>query len=114
MKTAAIDTQCHENYAAHDWDGQGDCPQGWKAKGGVTYIITNIPDDVSIDDVVIKATHVIETHNPYFEETIIYGGFVEDGYQSQFVKDQLKYDGEILFADPVIEFDKLTNESIAV
>ena len=26
--------QYRENYAAHDWDGKGQCPQGWKNKGG--------------------------------------------------------------------------------
>jgi hypothetical protein len=25
--------QYAENYAAFDWDGQGECPQGWKMKG---------------------------------------------------------------------------------
>lgn len=27
-------TQVYENYGAHCWDGVGDCPQYWKAKGG--------------------------------------------------------------------------------
>ncbi len=31
--------QYRENYAAHDWDGVGDCPQGWKFKGGGDEII---------------------------------------------------------------------------
>ena len=30
-------TQVHENYGAHDWDGEGECPQYWKAKGGNEY-----------------------------------------------------------------------------
>jgi hypothetical protein len=25
--------QYYENYGAHDWDGEGECPQHWKAKG---------------------------------------------------------------------------------
>lgn len=40
---AVIQTQFYENYGAHDWDGEGVCPQHWKPKGGDTYII-----DVSI------------------------------------------------------------------
>ena len=32
-----ISTQVHENYGAHDWDGKGQCPQYWKAKGGYEY-----------------------------------------------------------------------------
>jgi hypothetical protein len=32
-----LTTQVYENYGAHDWDGEGDCPQYWKAKGGHEY-----------------------------------------------------------------------------
>ena len=35
---AIIQTQHMENYGAHDWDGEGECPQYWKPKGGNTYI----------------------------------------------------------------------------
>lgn len=28
-----IFAQVHENYGAHDWNGQGTCPQSWKPKG---------------------------------------------------------------------------------
>lgn len=31
--------QYAENYASWDWDGKGDCPQGWKMKGGVDEIL---------------------------------------------------------------------------
>lgn len=34
-----IQTQYMENYGAHAWDGQGQCPQYWKAKGGCEYVI---------------------------------------------------------------------------
>jgi len=37
---AIIQTQHLENYGAHDWDGEGECPQYWKPKGGNTYIFT--------------------------------------------------------------------------
>lgn len=30
--------QVHENYGAHDWDGEGDCPQYWKPKGGTEVV----------------------------------------------------------------------------
>lgn len=32
-----IQSQYHENYGAHDWNGVGACPQYWKAKGGSEY-----------------------------------------------------------------------------
>ena len=33
-----ISMQYRENYGAHDWDGQGECPQYWKNKGGNDYV----------------------------------------------------------------------------
>lgn len=36
---AIIYTQYMENYGAHDWDGQGECPQRWKYKGGECFIV---------------------------------------------------------------------------
>ena len=29
-----VSTQFMENYGAHDWSGEGECPQQWKYKGG--------------------------------------------------------------------------------
>jgi hypothetical protein len=37
MAILVIDTQFMENYGAHDWDGEGACPQYWKMKGGSSY-----------------------------------------------------------------------------
>jgi hypothetical protein len=34
-----ITAQYHENYGAHDWNGQGECPQHWKAKGGQMFTL---------------------------------------------------------------------------
>lgn len=31
--------QYWENYGAHDWDGKGECPQYWKAKGGHEVVV---------------------------------------------------------------------------
>lgn len=35
--TVIINTQYKENYGAHDWDGNGECPQHWKMKGGFQF-----------------------------------------------------------------------------
>lgn len=32
-----VTTQIYENYGAHMWDGKGECPRYWKAKGGNEY-----------------------------------------------------------------------------
>lgn len=33
-----IQTQHMENYAWPNWDGNGECPEAWKFKGGITYV----------------------------------------------------------------------------
>ena len=40
--------QDYENYGAHDWDGEGECPQRWKAKWGSEQVLL---ENLSIDDV---------------------------------------------------------------
>jgi len=39
-----IQTQIRENYGAHDWDGEGECPQHWKCKGGETYVFLGMSE----------------------------------------------------------------------
>jgi hypothetical protein len=68
-----IETQYRENYGAHDWDGEGECPQYWKCKGGSTYVINNITDDVL--DMAMEGQYnldsLIQYSDPYSEEYII-------------------------------------------
>ena len=68
-----INTQYCENYGAHDWDGEGQCPQAWKNKGGSTYVINNITGDVLT--MAMTGQHdldsLIEYSDPYSEEYII-------------------------------------------
>jgi hypothetical protein len=35
-------TQYRENYGAHDWNGEGECPQYWKNKGGIDYHVADV------------------------------------------------------------------------
>ena len=42
MAKLLITTQTYENYGAHDWDGTGQCPQYWKAKGGSDYVVKKV------------------------------------------------------------------------
>jgi hypothetical protein len=37
-----VHTQHQENYGAHDWDGEGECPQYWKNKGGDAIVVADI------------------------------------------------------------------------
>ena len=59
-----IQTQYCENYGAHTWDGEGECPQYWKFKGGETYVVPNLSQD--------QVTQVIEQGIPTLRALIEY------------------------------------------
>ena len=63
-----INTQHRENYGAHDWDGEGACPQYWKYKGGSTYIVTC---DLWTDDIQKEVLKLIEFSNDFFQEYLL-------------------------------------------
>ena len=100
-----ISTQVYENYGAHDWNGQGECPQYWKAKGGSEYKITDIPLNVDFEEIVTAAN--VEKNNIYIEESIVSWSIENDDYLSSFEKSQLEYEGEIVYKEPVIEYSDL-------
>jgi len=100
-----IRTQYMENYGAHDWNGQGECPQYWKMKGGSEYKITNVPLNIDYQEVVSMAN--VETDNEYCREYILDWSMESDDYLSWFEKSQLEYDGEITSKEPVIEYSEL-------
>ena len=68
-------TQVHENYGAHSWDGEGEVPNYWKAKGGTTFVLEA---DVDVD-AFIKA---VSSESDYFTETVIGQEVVEDPYEN--------------------------------
>jgi hypothetical protein len=100
-----ISTQLYENYGAHDWDGTGECPQYWKAKGGSEYKITGVPLNINYDAVVAMAA--VEQDNDHFRETILDWSLENDDYLSWFEKSQLDYEGTISCKEPTIEYGEL-------
>ena len=74
MQTLVIQTQHRENYGAHNWDGEGECPQHWKFKGGNTYFVTDL-STANINQIAQKGiptlTLLIESRNEMFEEYIL-------------------------------------------
>jgi|TARA_B100000809_G_scaffold7039_2_gene6993 hypothetical protein len=75
-----VQTSIRENYAAHDWDGQGACPQMWKNKGGDSYIVNNAP---SIDDAVdFVYTYIVGDPTDYFNEEILGGTEVPEDFRT--------------------------------
>lgn len=93
-----ITTQNHENYGAHDWDGVGECPQYWKAKGGSDYVVKNFTNFNNTTEVVMALRGQIEEDSEYFRSSIIDWEIVADDFLTEFEQDQLNYEGKIRFA----------------
>ena len=75
---AIVQTQHMENYGAHDWDGQGECPQYWKPKGGSTYIFNcSIEDNVN-PDWWTRVEASCTSKSDYFQEFFVGETVVDD------------------------------------
>ena len=107
-----IQTQVQENYGAHDWDGEGECPQYWKMKGGNDYKVVDVRLNIDYQGVVDMLRTQIESDNVGFREDIIGWELVEDGYLTSFEKDQLEFDGKIVYPAEIIEYSDLCAETV--
>ena len=100
-----ISTQVHENYGAHDWDGTGECPQYWKAKGGSDYVIKRFKGG---DEEAVKAIFClrsqIESDDEFYRESILSWNIVGDDYLTEFEQSQLDYEGKIRFPAKELEW----------
>jgi hypothetical protein len=103
MAKLLITTQVYENYGSHDWDGKGECPQYWKAKGGSDYMVKNFRDFGRVTEVIMALRGKVEADNEYFREYIIDWEVVTDDYLTEFELDQLEFEGKIMF--PVKELE---------
>ena len=102
-----IRTQIHENYGAHDWDGTGECPQYWKAKGGTEYKILDVPLNINYNEFVKFALTGIETDTDYFNEYMVDWTVEEDNYLSWFERSQLQFDGAIVYKEPTMTYEQV-------
>lgn len=59
-----VTTQYRENYGAHAWDGEGECPQYWKNKGGETYVVRNASEE--------QLAEIINYSSQYSEEYVMH------------------------------------------
>jgi hypothetical protein len=98
MAKLLITTQVYENYGAHDWDGVGECPQYWKAKGGNDYVVKKFKDFSAVSETVMALRGQIEQDTAGFRETIIGWEIVANDYLTEFEKDQLEYEGSIRYS----------------
>ena len=97
MTKLLITTQVYENYGAHDWDGVGECPQYWKAKGGNDYVVKKFKDLNKVTETVMALRGQIEQDNEGFRETIIGWEVVANDYLTEFEQSQLDYEGSIRY-----------------
>jgi hypothetical protein len=94
-----------ENYGAHDWDGEGECPQRWKFKGGSEYKITGVDPTADPEDYISLAN--VEFNDIGAREYVVNYSFESDDYMSDFEKSQLEYDGEIYFCEPHLSWAEM-------
>jgi hypothetical protein len=95
MAKLLISTQVYENYGAHDWEGEGECPQYWKAKGGSDYVVKKFKGDVTTAVMCLRSQ--IECDNEHIKENIIGFELVADDYLTEFEQSQLDYEGQIRY-----------------
>jgi len=103
-----ITTQTQENYGAHDWDGEGACPQYWKFKGGQDYkfdLGSTLRNAQSLAELVEHFRGQIEEDNDYYRNHIIGYEVVADDYLTEFEQSQLDYEGRITYPATRLELE---------
>ena len=89
-------TQDQENYGAHDWDGEGLCPQRWKMKGGQDFFVPKFRGgDLEATQAVMALRGQIEEDNQYFRREVTGWTLVADDYLTEFEQSQPDYEGRI-------------------
>jgi hypothetical protein len=96
-----ITTQVYENYGAHDWDGVGECPQYWKAKGGNDYVVLNV-DANRAREIFASVRSQCEEDNQGYREHVLDWEVVADDYLTEFERSQQEYEGRIAYPARVL------------
>jgi hypothetical protein len=95
-----ITTQVQENYGAHDWDGEGECPQRWKFKGGNDYsyaLGSYARTYEALAELVEALRGQIEEDCIGYREYILGWSVEADDYLTDFEQSQLDYEGKITY-----------------
>jgi len=102
---AIILTQIYENYA---WKEDGSIGTGvnayFKAKGGDEYVVRNI-DSETVFEILEKVAVQIEQSNDYYQEFIVDVKIVEDDYLTESEKNQLEWEGRIVYSPKELEME---------
>lgn len=113
-------TQYCENYGAHDWDGEGECPQRWKYKGGSTYVVPCTPEQLADAEWYNAVENGIAKRNDYEQEYIVDAKVVDaiDYVESDYVdfweapiNVHVSIGGDLLMEQQVLDF---TNRVVGV
>ena len=102
MAKLLIQTQVYENYGAHDWNGEGECPQYWKAKGGSDYVLPNFTAFTDTASVVEALKPQVEANNHGWREWVIHWEVLADDQPTPWEADQLRWDGRVAFPAKVL------------
>jgi hypothetical protein len=108
-----IETQVEENYGAHDWDGEGQCPQYWKFKGGNEYsyqLGNSLPSVEHLKELVEALRSQFEVDNEGYREYLVSWEVVADDHLSWFEKSQLEQDGVIAYATRKLTLPEVSDE----
>jgi hypothetical protein len=92
-----ITTQYRENYGAHDWNGEGECPQYWKNKGGDQYVLTDVKVTDNFEELVKAAMrqHKLSFSSNYSEQFVLDWEITEDGALTADEKWEVGYYGKV-------------------
>jgi hypothetical protein len=96
-----ISTQVHENYGAHDWDGKGQCPQYWKAKGGYEYRhpialdLTEVQDRSKVSSFVEELRIAVTRNDDSWQEYVIDWYLLPVGELTHEEKQQVEWHGSV-------------------
>ena len=101
-----ISTQVYENYAI---DKNGTLGVGenayWKAKGGSDYVVKKFKGgEEAATMAIMSLREKIESNNDAYRESIISWKIVADDYLTEYERDQLEYDGKIMFPSTELEY----------
>ena len=95
-----IQCQYMENYGAHNWDGEGECPQSLKSKGGEEYFYplgADNPTELQLVSLVTLLRDQIEWSDIASRQYIVGYGVQPDNFMTEYEKSQLEYDGHIAY-----------------
>ena len=95
-----VSTQYSENYGTED-------QPYWKNKGGSEYKVLNVPNNLTIEQMVEQVRDQVEYSSPKSEEFIVGYSLQPDDWLSGFEQSQLEYDGEINHPEPTIEWNDI-------